>query len=164
MKILVFSDSHASRGFMRHCIGAVKPDRVIHLGDYYEDGQVMAEENPGIPFYGVPGNCDRYRCPEGLCESMCLSIGGVMVFMTHGHRQQVKSGLSALVVEARKNKAQVALYGHTHIPDCRFEDGMWILNPGTCGSWGGTAGIIEIEDGAVTACRTISMEDTEATQ
>ena len=38
MTILVFSDSHSSLSFMRRCVDSVKPDALIHLGDYYEDG------------------------------------------------------------------------------------------------------------------------------
>ena len=41
MKILVLSDSHSALSFMRRCIGAVRPDAVVHLGDYYEDAQTM---------------------------------------------------------------------------------------------------------------------------
>lgn len=43
MKILVFSDSHAARSFMRLCMERIKPDAFIHLGDYYEDGEAIAE-------------------------------------------------------------------------------------------------------------------------
>ena len=161
MRILVLSDSHAGLSFMRQCLRSVKPDCVIHLGDFYEDGKALAEENPGTPFYQVPGNCDRYRCPEGLHESMCLTIGGAWIFMTHGHRQHVKSGLGELIAQARVAGAQAVLYGHTHIPDCQCEGGLWILNPGSCGSWGGTAGLVEIENKAVTGCRIISAEDLE---
>ena len=63
MKILVFSDSHASLSFMRRCVEAVKPDMLIHLGDYYDDGALIHMEYPQIPFRQVPGNCDRYRTP-----------------------------------------------------------------------------------------------------
>ena len=44
MKILVLSDSHAGLSFMRRCIRTVKPDALVHLGDYYDDGAAMAEE------------------------------------------------------------------------------------------------------------------------
>ena len=63
MKILVLSDSHSSLSYMRRCIEAVKPDIMIHLGDYYDDAEAIAEEYAHIPMVQVPGNCDRYRCP-----------------------------------------------------------------------------------------------------
>ena len=71
MKILVLSDSHAGLSFMRACIQAVKPDAMIHLGDYFEDGKAMAEEFPHIPMHQVPGNCDRYRMMEFHPEELC---------------------------------------------------------------------------------------------
>ena len=59
MKLLVLSDSHSSLRFMRLCMDKVKPEGVIHLGDYYDDGEVLKEEYPGVLFRQVPGNCDR---------------------------------------------------------------------------------------------------------
>ncbi len=160
MKILVLSDSHSGISFMRRCVLAVKPDGVVHLGDYYEDGSVLASENPGIPFYQVPGNCDRGRIlsPEVLCISIC----GVRLYMTHGHLHQVKYDLGALLAQARASQADAVLYGHTHSADCHREaDGLWVLNPGSCGSWGGSCGMIEIEKGKITACRILRQADLE---
>ena len=85
MTILVFSDSHSSLGFMRRCMETVRPDGVIHLGDYFDNGEVIREENPGIPFYQVPGNCDRYRCPPDQPEILIDRIFGVDFYLTHGH-------------------------------------------------------------------------------
>ena len=145
---------------MRNCISRVKPDAVVHLGDYYDDGQTMAEEFFHIPFYQVPGNCDRYRCPPWVSEVLVTSVFGVRLFMTHGHRQGVKSGIGRLVADARAAHATVALYGHTHLADCHQEpDGMWVLNPGSSGSYGGTAGFIEVVDGFVTDIRILNMLD-----
>ena len=149
---------------MRLCIQKVKPDTVVHLGDYYDDGEIIAEENPHILFHQVAGNCDRYRCPPFARQMLCYDIGGVRLYMTHGHKQQVKSGTGNLVAEARRYEAKAALYGHTHIPDChREEDGLWVLNPGSCGYGGGSAGIIEIQDREITNCRVITYNDLEET-
>lgn len=160
MKILVLSDSHSARSFMRLCVEAVKPDAVIHLGDYYADGEVLAEEYPHIPVWQVPGNCDANRgwCrdPEIRVERVC----GVELFMTHGHRHQVKTGLYALLRDARRWNVQAVLYGHTHAADChQEEDGLWVLNPGTCGTYGGSAGLIEVERGRILGCKILRSED-----
>ena len=55
MKILVLSDSHSSLRFMRLALQKIRPDAFIHLGDYYQDAQAMAEEFPEIPGYFVAG-------------------------------------------------------------------------------------------------------------
>ena len=162
MKILVLSDSHSALSFMRSCIETVKPDRIIHLGDYYDDACAMAEEYPDIPMIQVPGNCDRYRCPPFVQEVLSERIDGVYFYLTHGHRHMVKQRLDMLLLDARKCKAAAVLYGHTHIADChQEEDGLWVLNPGSCGYYGGSAGLIETANGKIVNCRLIRQENLE---
>ena len=162
MKILVFSDSHSSLHFMLRCAHKVKPDALVHLGDYFDDGEVLAEEFPQVPFYQVPGNCDRYRAPIGAHEILILPVLGVKLYMTHGHRHNVKFYTGNLIADARASGAAAALYGHTHIADChQEEDGLWVLNPGSAGSYGGGAGIIEVEQGNIISCYLIGQRELE---
>lgn len=162
MKILVLSDSHAALSFMRRCIEQIKPDQMIHLGDYYDDGRTIGEEYPQIPLYQVPGNCDKYRCPPFVQATQLHTFGGVKLLLTHGHEYYVKQGTFRLLREARNAGVQGVLYGHTHIPNCYQEpDGLWVLNPGSCGGYGGSAGLIEVEDGKIRCCRVLSGSDLE---
>ncbi len=162
MKILVLSDSHSALRFMRRCVEIIKPDALVHLGDHYDDGTVLSEENPQIQMHQVPGNCDRYRCPPFAREVLCYTVCGVRLFMTHGHNHHVKMGIGALLCDARKESAQAVLYGHTHRPDCHREnDGLWVLNPGSCGHSGGSAGIIETDGKEITGCYLVRQEDLE---
>ncbi len=147
---------------MRRCIDVLRPDAVIHLGDHYDDGAAMAEQFAYTVFYQVPGNCDRYRCPPSAAPILCCSVGGVVLYMTHGHIHKVKQGIGALLADARRSGAQAALYGHTHRADCHQEpDGLWVLNPGSCGSSGGTAGVLELNNGKIVSCRIIGWEQLE---
>ena len=160
MKILVLSDSHSTLSFMRRCIEAVKPDHLIHLGDHFDDACAISEEYPRIPMTQVPGNCDYYRCPPNQPEILIPRMGGVTLYMTHGHRHKVKIYLGALLADARASKAQAVLYGHTHVADChQEEDGLWVLNPGSCGYFGGSAGVLEVQDGRILSCRLVSEAD-----
>lgn len=143
---------------MRRCIDAVKPDAVVHLGDYYEDGEVIAREYPHLIFHRVAGNCDKNRAVAYAPETLCYPIGGVTMYLTHGHIQRVKQGLGGLLADARRCKAQAVLYGHTHRAQCFCEDGLWVLNPGTCGYGGGTAGYIETDGQTITVCRILEEE------
>lgn len=162
MKILALSDSHSAMRFMRSCVERVKPDAVVHLGDHYDDGAALAEENPHIVFHQVAGNCDRYRCPPFAREVLIYPVCGVELYMTHGHNHRVKSGIGGLLADARRTKAQAVLYGHTHEADChQEEDGLWVLNPGSCGYGGGTAGLIETDGKTITACRIIGQAELE---
>lgn len=163
MTVLVLSDSHSTLSFMRRCIDAVKPDGLVHLGDHFDDGEAIHEEYPDILFYQVPGNCDACRCPPGTAEIAIVRMFGVDLYMTHGHRHGVKQYLGRLLADARRAGVQAVLYGHTHIPNCyREEDCLWVLNPGSSGFFGGSAGLIEIENKKITSCRILKQEDLEA--
>ena len=160
MKILVLSDSHAALSFMRRCIDAVQPDAVIHLGDHYDDGTAMAEEYPQIRFYQVPGNCDAHRCFIPDPETRLETLGGVRILMTHGHRHHVKQTLIRLLADARASRADAVLFGHTHSAYCQLEEnGLWVLNPGSCGYFGGSAGLLEVNAGQILQCRILREED-----
>ena len=158
MKILVLSDSHAGLSFMRSAVQSVKPDAIVHLGDYYDDGQTIGQENMHIPIYQVPGNCDRYRC-FGKPELLCLDVFGVRIYMTHGHNQGVKHTMTKLVRDAEAFGATVALYGHTHVADCHREpSGLWVINPGSCGSYSGSVAVLEVREGAVADCKILQAD------
>ena len=160
MKILVLSDSHAALGFMRRCIDAVKPDAVVHLGDHYDDGTAMAEEYPQIRFYQVPGNCDAHRGFIPDPETRLENLSGVRILMTHGHRHYVKQTLIRLVADARASRAGIVLFGHTHAAYCQLEqDGLLVMNPGSCGYFGGTAGLLEVHNGELLEYRILRETD-----
>ena len=147
---------------MRQCIRCIRPEALIHLGDYFEDGAAMGEEFSHIPMHQVPGNCDRGRMLQHSAQILCYPVLGVKLYMTHGHLHNVKYDLGRLLADARAEGADGVLYGHTHAADChREEDGLWVLNPGSCGSYGGSVGLIEVENEAIKACRIIRQADLE---
>lgn len=154
MKILVLSDSHREEESLLRAVRRERPDAVIHLGDHASDALVIEREYPYLPVCRVKGNCDRYD--TDVREEVVLTWEGVKILATHGHRYHVKSGLLSLYYAAVQAGAQVALFGHTHIPCCEESEGLWLLNPGACGRLFPTYGIIEIKNGAV-QCRV--MED-----
>lgn len=160
MKILVLSDSHSAMRFMRLCVNQVCPNAIIHLGDYFDDGEALHEEFPDIPFFQVAGNCDKYRAPVYAREILSMPLYGIRLYMTHGHIHRVKQVLGLLLRDAREAGADIAIFGHTHSAYCQQEkDGLWVLNPGSCGYNGGSAGLIEIENGKISSCRIIRQED-----
>lgn len=162
MKILVLSDSHSSLSFMRLCVRAIEPDAIIHLGDYVSDGEALSETFPSIPFYQVAGNCDRNRMSKDYPEVLIKTIGGKQIFMTHGHLHGVKLYRDKLIMDAEKRNVDIVLYGHTHEADCtQLETGMWVMNPGSCGFYGGSVGIIEIDANHNALCRIVRQSDME---
>lgn len=162
MRILVVSDSHSALSFMLNCAQVLKPDVIIHLGDHYDDGEVLRDSCPNARVYLLPGNCDRYRAPTWVPEILTDTLGGLKFYMTHGHRHSVKSTLGPLLRDARAAGCSIVLYGHTHSAYChQEEDGLWVMNPGSCGYYGGNAGLIELHDGKIKVCRLVKAGDLE---
>ena len=160
MKILVMSDSHSSLRNMRRYISFVKPSHIIHLGDLMEDAQAISEQCPQLRFHMVPGNCDIGFLWSQEPKVLCYDVGGVRLFMTHGHLHGVKSDLTRLIDDARQHGAAAALFGHTHRKHChQEEDGMWVINPGSCRGDDGSVAVLEVEDGKISACTFLEQAD-----
>lgn len=156
MKILVFSDSHSYTDFMVECTRRVQPDALIHLGDYYADADAFCTEFPDIPLYAVPGNCDQYRGGYQPDPVAVVELDGVRFFLTHGHKHGVKCGLEKLKVEARRAGAHAVLFGHTHEQLIVQEDGLWVVNPGTCGLFNTKAVLIVTVDKKISHCEPLA--------
>lgn len=115
---------------MAQAVRREKPDYIIHLGDHATDADALSRLFPLLPMISVTGNCDF---TDRSRETRIVELGGVRLFMTHGHRYGVKQDLLRLTLAAREAEAQVALFGHTHQPLVEQRDGLWLVNPGACG-------------------------------
>lgn len=128
LKILVFSDSHRSRVDMIHAIEEQQPDMVIHLGDLMRDAEDLGFAYPKLPLVSVPGNCDGWTMEPAIRQ---FQVEGKSILLSHGHLWRVKQGYELAISEARKAKADILLFGHTHRAYCeQLEDGLWVMNPG----------------------------------
>ena len=119
MKLCIFSDSHGRAELVKKLPAA---DAYLFCGDGLGD----LENVPG-PVYAVAGNCDW---PGRAPDQLLLELGGRRILLTHGHRYRVKFDLYRLYLAAREQQADLAVFGHTHLPTCREEDGVLMLNPG----------------------------------
>ena len=157
MKVVVFSDSHGNVRNMEEVVRRDRPDLVLHLGDVNPDAQALQRQFPELPMDWVCGNCDGRR-PDLQTEKVLL-IQGHRVLMMHGHTREVKFGVEQAVWAAREARAEVLLFGHTHVPVCTYENGLWLLNPGTIrGGWQGASyGVISAE-GKNLICYTLRYE------
>ena len=82
------------------------------------------------------------------------AFDGVVIFYTHGHMYGVKYDLDTLADAASARGAEVALFGHTHIPHAETRSGVFLFNPGSCGrcyTGPDTYGILTLDGGKVTA-------------
>ena len=142
MRILVVSDSHGNDSSLRRAILAQpKAEVVIHLGDGEEELLRAKRSFPEKMFLAVRGNCDF---GSDLPLTGEFTAQGVKIFYTHGHYYGVKSGLYTFACAARERGAQVALYGHTHNALEDYDDGLYLLNPGSLNSWEATYGTVDI--------------------
>lgn len=152
MKILVFSDSHMYLDYMIACTRRIKPDALIHLGDYFDDAMALTAEFPKIPVYAVPGNCDQYKLGGNNETIKIVELDGVRFYLTHGHKHGVKYDLHKLKLDARRADAAAVLFGHTHEQLREFENDLWIINPGSCGAYTAGAALIETKDNKISHC------------
>ena len=131
-KLLILSDSHNSRLAIENILAAEADsiDALIFLGDGLRDLEQALTFYPSLRAYAVAGNCDF-----GALEPLdgLAAFDGVVVFYTHGHMYGVKYDLDTLADAAAARGANVALFGHTHIPVAEERGGVFLFNPGSCG-------------------------------
>lgn len=94
-------------------------DIIIHLGDGATDLTSLREKYTAAEYLCVSGNHENYisagqpdrnRLPSVLIREVC----GIRLMLCHGHRYGVKYGYEALIAAAYKERADIALFGHTH--------------------------------------------------
>lgn len=126
MKFLIMSDSHGLEEEVATVINRHKQevDYIIHCGDseLSNDHQVLAN------VYVVQGNCDwNGKFPEELIEQ----FGREKVFITHGHRYNVKSSYVPISYRAEEVGATIACFGHSHVAATFMENQIVYINPGS---------------------------------
>lgn len=142
MRILVVSDTHRDIAALRRVLLTQrKAEVVIHLGDGEEEARVLRASFPEKMFLQVRGNCDW---GSELPLSDQITLMGRRIFFTHGHAYRVKYGYYEVTAAARERKADILLFGHTHTPLEEYEDGLYILNPGSLSGAEGTYGYVDI--------------------
>ncbi|MBQ8345826.1 MAG: YfcE family phosphodiesterase [Clostridia bacterium] len=162
MELLVLSDSHGRRERLLEVMSAHWNVRaVLFLGDGLREAISVADEL-GLPLEAVRGNCDMFGSADGFRyqEEQILSFGAYTILMMHGHTRSVKSGIEQAVARAVQVKADVLLYGHTHLREERYLPAgtyvgeiilprpLWIMNPGSVGRPSGASpsyGVITIQ-------------------
>ena len=149
MKILVLSDSHSAMRFMCSCVEKIKPQAIVHLGDYYDDGETLKELYPHIPIHQVPGNCD-YRFFEET--ERILFIEDKRILICHGHTLGVKQSLMRAAYKSEEENLDLLLFGHTHLPMVDLRGKTWFVNPGSIGDYFHPFyAVVTIENGKIDA-------------
>ena len=130
MKAAVFSDTHGNTALMVEAVRRLRPDLIIHLGDYERDTEIIKREFPEIPLYSVCGNCDMAALSP---VTDIVPLGPVKTLICHGHSYSVEYGIDRRVYAAQEQRAKLALFGHTHSAYNGEVGGVKVVNPGTAG-------------------------------
>lgn len=147
---MVFSDTHGNQALAAQALDlAGDVDHIVHLGDETEDAAFL-ELLSGKTVIKVLGNCDFST--DSPRESL-LILEGKKFLLTHGDRYGVKAGLDKLARRASAEKADVVLYGHTHIHSIVTIDGILYVNPGCLkkGFSEPSFALLSLEDGVLSA-------------
>lgn len=152
-RLLILSDSHNSREAVERILNAEAStiDALIFLGDGLRDLELALTRYPRLRAYSVAGNCD-YGALEPL--DGLVSFDQCVIFYTHGHMYGVKYDLDTLTDAASARGADIALFGHTHIPLAEHREKVFLFNPGSCGrcyTGPNTYGILTLDNGKVTS-------------
>ncbi len=131
--LLIVSDSHGLVDELLSLIYKYPNHTVLHLGDYCINEKILNDNN----IIYVRGNCDFSRAQLERLEL----IDDKKIFMTHGHKYDVKYNDMRIYYKALEAQCDYCLFGHTHIPYKELKDNIWFINPGSFKS--GTYAVIE---------------------
>lgn len=118
-------------------------DLILHAGDV---GKLWVLDQLGslAPVIAVHGNDDTEEAQRELPYQQVIAINGVRILLWHSHhpdwhtemasrRDNVISPIRS-VERAQRAGAQVAVFGHWHIPFTHRQDGVLVVNPGALAS------------------------------
>ena len=133
MRIAVFSDAHLgdSAGARTFFHGLVKNvldpvDMILHAGDLVDPDLLDVFE--GYTAHVVRGNMDP--AAPGIPVKKVIDIEGFKIGLIHGWgpaegiEERIYREFSPLPIDC-------LVYGHSHLPACRTQDGLLLFNPGS---------------------------------
>ena len=127
MKVGVLSDTHMMQKYIDKSIQYLRNcDLLIHAGDNFSDSKYLHKET-NIPIIAVRGNCDF----DNVEDELIFDIEGKNVFLCHGDSYRVKYGLDMLEKKAKEVRADIVIFGHTHVPLNIKKDNILYINPGS---------------------------------
>lgn len=162
MRIVVLSDTHSPR-FWKGVPPAVADrldgaDLILHAGDVCTP-DVLDELATWAPVHVVLGNNDGPAVAAwGARETLEIDLDGLRVAMIHdsgpvtGRNRRMRR---------RFPGADLVVFGHSHLPMDRTEDGVRVFNPGSPTDRRrephGTLGVLDVSDGTLRAARIVPL-------
>lgn len=150
IRALVLSDSHRDAITLAQILRLhPEANAVFFLGDGERDFEspTVAALCEGKIITAVAGNNDF---SSRLPTEQLVPLGGKRILALHGHTRYVKYDMQGLIDAAREQKADIVLYGHTHVPKIERIDGVYYMCPGSVR--GGAYGMLDITDKGEIMC------------
>ena len=160
--LLVLSDSHGHPDRVAEAIRRVRPDGILFAGDGLRD---LTYCDLPCPLWAARGNCD-WGCSSLITggqvvepeDELLFTLEGVRIFLTHGHHYGVKSGLGGVIAHGVTQRADVVIFGHTHLPlelhlspdrpgDFGVSAPLTVFNPGSIGDRAASFGTLTLRGG-----------------
>jgi putative phosphoesterase len=108
-----------------------KVDLILHLGDWVSL-EIYDLLSQLAPVEGIAGNNDGAEIIRRFGERKLLTLEGVRIGMIHGHAPYSRKGTDGNALLAFEGeKVDCILFGHSHQPLMRREDGILLFNPGS---------------------------------
>lgn len=125
MNVLVISDSH---GLVDELVEVIERhrdevDAIFHCGDSELDLTHPVLKD----VITVKGNCDAASFPE----EKTVVLNGETIYVTHGHKYDVKRSYVPLTYRAEEVGATLVFFGHSHLATAFEQNGIVFVNPGS---------------------------------
>jgi putative phosphoesterase len=128
VRIGLISDTHGKlRSQVLELFDGV--DVILHAGDIGDAG-IITELETLAPVHAVHGNTDDAELSTRFHEVVSVTLEGVGITVTHGHRL---GSPSPALLRRKFPDADVVIYGHTHVPLVDREARPLVINPGAAG-------------------------------
>lgn len=127
MKLGIVSDTHRMEKFINKAIPYLKMcDLIIHAGDNFIDSKYI-HKLTNVDIIAVKGNCDF----DYVEEEIVFDVENKTIFLCHGDKYGVSYDLKDIEVKAKKENANIVIFGHTHVPLSIEKDRILYVNPGS---------------------------------
>lgn len=126
MQLLIVSDSHGNSRILDDLASRYldQVDAFVHCGD----SELASTNLIWEVMDTVAGNCDF---DPGFPDRLVCKDQPFPYLVVHGHRHQVKWNLDLLAQEANQEGVRLVFYGHSHMLQFDFQNGVFFINPGS---------------------------------
>jgi putative phosphoesterase len=159
MLVGVISDTH---GLLRpEALAALREaDHLLHAGDIGGE-EVLANLRSLAPVTAVAGNVDGFRCGDAG-ETARVDLDGVRFFLTHV-LDRPRRPRPEVQAELLRERADVVVFGHSHLPHDEVLAGVRYFNPASAGprrfDYPVSVGLLELRRRRVVRTRFVPLDE-----